>query len=165
MKYQMSIKTASYGRKIILLTQRRKCVKIWAKESESVSWIGKDYIGGERKKKLLPEGHIVTFMFGVVGSCEKCGRCAQSCHAGATTAGSRTSEALSLSNNPGVLKWPLHAEKCLHYWRINGMGCASCVIPISVRNETQLEALAATPAYAGAVAQSVGATPASPSAE
>jgi ferredoxin len=73
---------------------------------------------------LVPDKPIE---FGVVNFCIKCGRCASACPAGAINAGERTSEAICPSNNPGVLKWPVHAEKCLRFWRTNGTSCANCI--------------------------------------
>jgi reductive dehalogenase len=73
---------------------------------------------------LLPDKPIE---FGVADFCEKCGKCARACPVGAVTAGEQTAAAPCPSNNTGVLKWPVHGEKCLHYWRVNGTCCASCI--------------------------------------
>lgn len=78
---------------------------------------------------LIPDKPIE---FGVADFCESCGICACACHAKAIATGERTSEALCPSNNPGVLKWPVHVEKCLHYWRINGTDCSNCISSCSL---------------------------------
>jgi ferredoxin len=80
--------------------------------------------------KVLTDAPLVPgkpIEFGAMDFCERCGKCALACPADAITAGEQTSEALCPSNNPGVLKWPVHAEKCLRYWRINGTDCANCI--------------------------------------
>jgi len=73
---------------------------------------------------LVPDKPIE---FGVLDFCGKCGKCARACPAGAITTGERTPEALCASNNSGVLKWPVHAERCLDYWRTNGAWCSICI--------------------------------------
>jgi ferredoxin len=39
----------------------------------------------------------------------------------------RTYEALTSSNNPGVYKWPVDAEKCQRVWCHAGHDCAVCI--------------------------------------
>lgn len=73
---------------------------------------------------LIPDKPIE---FGVIDFCEKCGKCARTCPAGAISPGEQTSEAACPSNNPGILKWPVHAEKCMDFWRINGTDCSNCI--------------------------------------
>ena len=73
---------------------------------------------------LVPDKHIE---FGVANFCEKCGKCAQACPAGAISAEDQTAEAACPSNNTGVLKWPVHGEKCLRFWQINGTNCSNCI--------------------------------------
>ncbi|MFC1713090.1 reductive dehalogenase [Candidatus Poribacteria bacterium] len=73
---------------------------------------------------LVPDRPIE---FGVVDFCEKCGKCAKACPVEAITAGERTPEALTPSNSPGVLKWPVNGEKCLRFWRTNGTSCCNCI--------------------------------------
>jgi reductive dehalogenase len=64
---------------------------------------------------------------GVLEMCEKCKKCARYCPSQAISHGERTAEPLNISNNRGVLKWPINAEKCLSYWAINGTACANCI--------------------------------------
>jgi epoxyqueuosine reductase len=64
---------------------------------------------------------------GVQAFCEACMRCAESCPAQAIMNGERTDKAWNASNNEGVLKWPINAEKCLGFWVRNGAWCAVCI--------------------------------------
>jgi len=65
--------------------------------------------------------------FGVTQFCSICRKCARECPGQAISYGQRTTEALSISNNPGVLKWPLSAEKCREYWAKIGTSCGVCI--------------------------------------
>jgi hypothetical protein len=40
--------------------------------------------------------------------------------------GDRTTEANNISNNPGVLKWPINAETCRIYWS-RTTPCVACI--------------------------------------
>ena len=64
---------------------------------------------------------------GVLDLCEKCKKCARYCPGQAIPHGDRTTEAVNISNNTGVLKWPVNAEKCLNYWAVNGTTCTNCI--------------------------------------
>ncbi|HME46383.1 MAG TPA: reductive dehalogenase [Syntrophorhabdales bacterium] len=64
---------------------------------------------------------------GVQGFCEKCERCSVHCPSGAIKSGARTEEPWDESNNRGMLKWPVHAMKCLDWWVKNGSHCSVCV--------------------------------------
>ena len=60
--------------------------------------------------------------------CAKCGACARACPAGAISPAKKPSyETLSASNRPGVLRWPVDAEKCYSFWIENGSDCSSCI--------------------------------------
>jgi len=65
--------------------------------------------------------------FGVIKYCENCLRCAEACPPQAIPYGERTTEGVCASNNPGVLKWHVDAEKCLNFWRVNGASCLNCI--------------------------------------
>lgn len=65
--------------------------------------------------------------FGVIEFCENCLKCASECPAQAIPYGERAVEGVCPSNNPGVLKWYTHAEKCLNFWRVNGVSCMNCI--------------------------------------
>ena len=65
--------------------------------------------------------------FGVEAFCGVCLKCADDCPSRAITFGSRTTEALNVSTNPGVLKWPVNAEQCFKYWAAKGLDCSTCI--------------------------------------
>jgi reductive dehalogenase len=65
--------------------------------------------------------------FGVLEFCDKCHKCARNCPSQAILYGGRTDKARNVSNNSGVLKWPIDAEKCLSYWERAGTDCANCI--------------------------------------
>ncbi len=74
---------------------------------------------------LKPDGPID---FGVTEFCKRCMRCAEACEAGAISRDSEPSwEPACRSNNPGVLKWYVDAEKCYEYWCENGGDCSTCI--------------------------------------
>jgi len=75
---------------------------------------------------LVPDQPI---SFGVHQFCEVCGKCADACPSGAIMklGEARTMDAINISTNPGVLKWPIDAEKCYEQWQINGMDCSLCM--------------------------------------
>ncbi|MCX7012593.1 MAG: reductive dehalogenase [Candidatus Sumerlaeota bacterium] len=58
--------------------------------------------------------------FGVTEFCEACEKCAEYCPAQAILYGKRTHKARTVSNNPGLLKWPLNGERCIQFWYKNG---------------------------------------------
>lgn len=67
--------------------------------------------------------------FGVDEFCEICGKCADHCPNGSIRklGEPKTKEALNISTNPGVLKWPVDGEKCYEQWQINGADCGICI--------------------------------------
>jgi len=65
--------------------------------------------------------------FGVKEFCEICGKCAELCPSGAIMKGKQTFESHDMSNNPGVLKWPIRAMKCYTFWKQNGSDCSNCI--------------------------------------
>jgi ferredoxin len=66
---------------------------------------------------LVPDEPVV---FGVQDFCGKCQKCATHCPSGAIPRGGM--EAVR-----GVEKWPLHIEKCFHFWRQAGTDCGICM--------------------------------------
>lgn len=64
---------------------------------------------------------------GVQPFCEKCERCSRHCPSGAIKWGERTAEPWDQSNSRGLLKWPVHAMKCLDWWVKNGSHCSICI--------------------------------------
>jgi reductive dehalogenase len=73
---------------------------------------------------LVPD---VPRFLGVEAFCHTCLKCAEFCPSRAISTGERTSAAPTMSNNPGVLKWPINPEQCFKYWLANGVDCATCI--------------------------------------
>jgi reductive dehalogenase len=74
---------------------------------------------------LLPDEPIDV---GVQHFCEICGKCADHCPGQAIPKGARTDQPVDVSTNPGLLKWPVHTEKCLKWWHRSGTtGCTNCI--------------------------------------
>jgi epoxyqueuosine reductase len=72
---------------------------------------------------LVPDHPIE---FGVSDFCKVCKKCAEKCPGQAIQYCDQTTEALNVSNNAGVLKWPVDAEKCLGYWS-RSSSCTNCI--------------------------------------
>ncbi len=75
----------------------------------------------------LPLAPDKPIEFGVTSFCDSCRRCAENCPGRAISFGEPTREALNVSNNGGILKWYVDAEKCYQFWVQNGGACANCV--------------------------------------
>ncbi|MFC2001345.1 reductive dehalogenase [Chloroflexota bacterium] len=73
---------------------------------------------------LLPDHPIE---FGVTEFCSACLKCARECPSQAISREGLTTDTSSISNNPGVMKWPLSAEKCRNYWSQVGTNCGICI--------------------------------------
>jgi reductive dehalogenase len=66
--------------------------------------------------------------FGVQEFCRTCKNCAKECENDAISFDDEpTFNPVCKSNNPGVLKWPVNAEKCYEFWVENGGDCATCI--------------------------------------
>jgi hypothetical protein len=66
--------------------------------------------------------------FGVHAYCRTCKKCAEECEPDAISCEDEpTFEPVCTSNNPGVLKWPVNAEKCYEFWYENGADCSTCI--------------------------------------
>ena len=72
---------------------------------------------------LIPDHPIE---FGVSKFCDVCKKCAEKCPGQAIQYGARSPEPLNVSNNAGVLKWPVNAEKCLGFW-CGSSSCTNCM--------------------------------------
>jgi len=65
--------------------------------------------------------------FGVREFCRRCMKCAEHCPARAISTGEETTEVPTVSNNPGVRKWPINPERCFKFWVANRTDCANCI--------------------------------------
>ncbi len=66
--------------------------------------------------------------FGVTEFCNSCKRCAENCPGQAISFDEPTDQPRNISNNSGLLKWPIDAEKCLRYWVQNdSFACSNCI--------------------------------------
>jgi reductive dehalogenase len=75
----------------------------------------------------LPMAYDQPIRFGVKEFCDVCGKCARACPVQAISHGPQDDQAINLSTNPGVMKWPINAEKCYMSWEIHGSGCTMCI--------------------------------------
>lgn len=67
-------------------------------------------------------------VFGVQDFCKVCRKCADSCPGKAISTEKEPSySTVNISNNPGVKKWCVDAEKCYQFWSDNGGDCGSCI--------------------------------------
>lgn len=75
----------------------------------------------------LPLATDEPIEFGVAKFCEICRKCAENCPSQAIRDGDRTDRPLNVSTSPGVLKWPVDAEKCFGFWAKNNSCCGNCI--------------------------------------
>lgn len=66
---------------------------------------------------------------GVAKTCRSCRRCVEECPADAIDSRPEpTFDTLGPFNNMGVLRWPVHARRCLQTWRaLPGRNCNNCI--------------------------------------
>jgi reductive dehalogenase len=83
---------------------------------------------------LVPDARI---SFGVTEFCEACKLCAENCPSEAITAGAKSWEGTSPSNNPGAHKWYVKVDNCYDF---NGFSCSNCkrVCPFNKPNNSWL---------------------------
>ncbi len=65
--------------------------------------------------------------FGVWDFCRQCQKCAHFCPGQAIEYGKPNYEVHNISNNSGLSRWPLNAEKCFAFWAANSSGCSNCI--------------------------------------
>jgi reductive dehalogenase len=65
--------------------------------------------------------------FGLKRFCEVCKKCVEDCPSRAISPDPPTTQGPTVSNNGNVLKWYIHAEKCLEFWARNGSECGNCI--------------------------------------
>ena len=64
--------------------------------------------------------------FGLQEFCENCKKCLENCPADAISE-DKTTDAITVSNNSGVLKWPVNGERCFRFWCEAGIDCSICI--------------------------------------
>jgi reductive dehalogenase len=75
----------------------------------------------------LPLAPDEPHFFGVEEFCRTCLKCAELCPSRAISFEEQTTAAPTVSNNAGVLKWPINPEQCFRYWVANRQDCATCI--------------------------------------
>lgn len=75
----------------------------------------------------LPLSYDTYRPFGVKEFCEVCKKCATKCPGQAIPHGDMTTEGHNISNQSGILKWYVNAEKCFAFWAKNHSDCANCI--------------------------------------
>jgi epoxyqueuosine reductase len=65
--------------------------------------------------------------FGAWKFCEGCKKCATQCPSQAIPHGEMTVKGPNISNQSGILKWYVDAEKCFSFWARNRMSCSVCI--------------------------------------
>ncbi len=65
--------------------------------------------------------------FGLQDFCENCHACAAACPVNAIRFEERTTERTSISNRPGIRRWPVNVSRCYLFWQENGTDCSNCV--------------------------------------
>ena len=64
---------------------------------------------------------------GALEFCKTCKKCATRCPSKAISFGDMATEGHNISNQSGVLKWYVDAEKCFSFWAKNRMSCSICI--------------------------------------
>ena len=65
--------------------------------------------------------------FGVVDFCRVCAKCAEHCPSRAIPDGEMTDHGPNRSNQSGVRKWYVDAERCYGFWAKQRMDCCTCI--------------------------------------
>lgn len=65
--------------------------------------------------------------FGVTEFCRSCKKCAVHCPSQAIAHGEMTTQGPNFSNQSGILKWYVDAERCFSFWAQNRMDCTVCI--------------------------------------
>ena len=65
--------------------------------------------------------------FGAERFCNLCKKCARDCPSQAISNEGKCSEAITASNNSGILKWMINPEQCYRFWGANRTDCSNCI--------------------------------------
>jgi epoxyqueuosine reductase len=66
--------------------------------------------------------------FGLTETCRDCSRCADACEGEAISAAREPSFAVACpSNNAGILRWAVNADRCYDFWVRNTAACSNCI--------------------------------------
>jgi epoxyqueuosine reductase len=66
--------------------------------------------------------------FGLADTCRDCRRCADACEAAAISDAREPSfEIACPSNNTGILRWAVNADRCYDFWVRNTAACSNCI--------------------------------------
>jgi len=66
--------------------------------------------------------------FGLTAFCKTCDRCSIACEADAiSTDPEPTFEIACPSNNHGIKRWPVNADRCYEFWAENSAACSNCI--------------------------------------
>jgi epoxyqueuosine reductase len=87
----------------------------------------------------LPLAPDEPTFFGLEEFCRICIKCAHDCPSRAIPFGEKTTQAPTISNNPGVLKWVINPEQCFKWWGANGADCSNCIRVCPFNQETGLQ--------------------------
>ena len=81
--------------------------------------------------KVITDMPLLTdqpISFGVTEFCDLCRKCSDQCPGSAISSETPTDVAYNISNNPGVMKWPVDAIKCLSVSQSLGSSiCSTCI--------------------------------------
>jgi epoxyqueuosine reductase len=77
---------------------------------------------------LIADKPKASFIKKVEKSCKTCFKCAEACETDAISMDIEPNfEPKSISNNPSVKKYYVHAEKCFEFWIENSSDCGNCI--------------------------------------
>jgi hypothetical protein len=66
--------------------------------------------------------------FGLTEQCRRCTLCAEACEAEAIQSAREPTFAVACpSNNDGILRWPVNADRCFEFWIRNTAACSNCI--------------------------------------
>jgi len=66
--------------------------------------------------------------FGVTDYCKSCNKCVEACKADAINPEREPSLTVACpSNNQGITRWAVNADRCYEFWIENGAACSNCI--------------------------------------